>query len=224
MATKRFAWSYSALTGYETCPKQYYHLRIAKDIREAPSAQMEYGNYVHKALELRVKSGKPLPQDLKQHEPLAARFANTKGEVSCETKLCFNADLELTEYFARDAWLRCVFDVSVKRGVVLKIFDYKTGKRKPDSAQLKLFAAAGFAAFDDVEQIDTTFLWLPSKEVDKESFTKDQEPLLWQEFMPRVDHMAEAYETNYFPPKPSGLCRGWCPVKTCEHWEPKQHA
>lgn len=218
---KKFAWSYSALTGFETCPKQHYHLRVKKDIREAPSEAMQWGNRVHKALEDRVKTGRPLPDSLKQHEQLCQKFVNSRGVVTTEQRLALNADLEPTEYFARDVWLRGVFDVSVKRGPQVAIFDYKTGKRKPDSEQLKLFAAIAFASDKTVEVVHTTFLWLNSKEVDKQTFLAKEEPLIWQEFEPRVSAMEEAFETNYFPARPSGLCRGWCAVKHCEHWEPR---
>lgn len=181
---------------------------------------MTEGNLVHKALEDRVKSGKPLPNSLKQHEPLCQKFVNSRGVVTTEQRLALNADLEVTEYFARDVWLRGVFDVTVQRGNEIYIFDYKTGKRKPDSEQLKLFAAVAFAALK-VDRVHTSFLWLKSKEVDKQSFDADEEPLIWQEFEPRVSQMEESYRNGQFPARPSGLCRGWCPVKTCDNWEPR---
>lgn len=221
---KKFAWSYSALTGFETCPHQFYRLRVRKDIQEAPSPAMLEGNEVHKALELRVSRGKPLPLGLQEHEKLCQRFVKSSGEVLVEKKLALNADLEETEFFARDVWVRGVFDVAVlsKSKKVLKIFDYKTGKRKPDSDQLKLFAAIGKAVYPMVERIDTAFLWLKSKQVDKESFDAEEVPLIWAEFEPRVERMEAAYKNDTWPCRPSGLCRGWCPVKDCEHWEAKE--
>lgn len=219
---KAFAWSYSALTGYETCPRQYYHLRVVKDIKEKPSPAMLEGNRIHKDLELRVKDGRPLPEDLKKYEPLCKKFITAKGETTPEQKIALTADLEETTYFAKDVWLRGVLDVVNIKGSIGKIFDYKTGKRKPDSTQLKLFAAMAFARWPQLERVDTTFLWLKSKEVDKESFTVEDVPLIWQEFLPRVSAMEQAKETDYYPCRPSGLCRGWCSVASCEHWEEKQ--
>jgi hypothetical protein len=220
---KKFAWSYSALTGYETCPKQHYHLKVAKDVREAPSKAMLEGQKVHAAFEQRVRDKKPLPGNLSQHEPLCKRFDKTSGSVSVELKLALNQSLEPTEFFARDAWLRGVLDVMVTKGKVAKVFDYKTGKRKPDSEQLKLFAAIVFAAYDHIEIVDTSFLWLNTREVDSARFQRDpDENIIWREFEPRVQSMSDAYDSGHFPARPSGLCRGWCPVKTCDHWEPKE--
>lgn len=189
---------------------------------EAPGKAMLEGQKIHKALELRVRDKVPLPGNLRQHEPLCRRFDKTSGSVHVEQKLALNRDLEPTEFFAKDVWLRGVLDVIVQKGKRAKVFDYKTGKRKPDSEQLKLFAAVVFAANDKVEIIDTSFLWLHTREVDSATFTRDDEPLIWREFEPRVERMQEAYDRQKFPARPSGLCRGWCPVRHCEHWEAKQ--
>ena len=46
-------WSYSAATTFEKCPRQYYHLYVAKDVKTDPNQQhFLYGNEVHKAAEL----------------------------------------------------------------------------------------------------------------------------------------------------------------------------
>lgn len=222
MAAKKFAWSWSALTGYETCPHQHYRLKIKKDIFEAPSSAMLEGQAAHTALEKRVRDGTPLPGQYAQHEGLCAKFRNSNAPVEVEQKLGLTADLEPTEFFAKDVWLRAVLDVNVMQGARANVYDYKTGKRKPDSEQLMLFAGVVFAAFQQIETVDTFFLWLKTKEVDKARFERhEHEALIWQTFEPRVADMAEAYEKEYFPCRPSGLCRGWCPVRDCKHWEPK---
>lgn len=219
--SKKFAWSYTALTGYESCPKQHYHLKVKKDIREAPSAAMLEGQAAHKALEERVRDLKPLPKKYSQYEKLCKKFDATDGDVLVEQKLALDQDLNPTEFFARDVWLRGVLDVGVLKGKIGKVFDWKTGKRKPDNEQMKLFAAITFATYKTLEVVDTTFVWLKDKTTDKQRFTKDDEQIIWREFEPRVETMNEAYETGYFPPRPSGLCRGWCPVHDCKHWEPR---
>jgi hypothetical protein len=220
--SKKFAWSYSALTGYETCPKQYYHLKVAKDIQEAPSAAMLEGSNTHTALEQRVRDGKPLPLNLRKHEKLCSRFANAKGEVLVERKLALNEKLEETEYFARDVWVRGVFDVALLSSDTLRIYDYKTGSRKPDNQQLRLFAALGAAVWPQVKKIQTYFLWLKTGETDRADIPVEEVPLIWAEFEPRVEAMVQSKENNYYPARPSGLCRGWCPVKTCPNWEARR--
>ena len=55
-------WSYSAATTFHKCPKQYFHLYVAKDVKTDPNQQhFLYGNEVHKAAELYVRDNVPLP-------------------------------------------------------------------------------------------------------------------------------------------------------------------
>ena len=79
MASKKpFAWSFSALDSFETCPKRFWHLSIAKDVKEEENEAMRYGSYAHKQFELRLKNSTPLPIDLKHHEKLLARLAGAR--------------------------------------------------------------------------------------------------------------------------------------------------
>lgn len=219
---KKFAWSYSALNNFETCPKQFYHLRIKKDIVEQPSAQMQDGNRQHKMLELRIKNKKPLPSDMIRWEKLCQKVESVpNAKIITEEKLALTADLKPTTFFAKDVWMRAVIDLSVLRGAVARVVDFKTGRRKVDSTQLKLFAATMFAVRPEIKKVITSFWWLKERKTDHDEFTVDEVPLIWQEFEPRVERMRLAHETDDWPARPSGLCRGWCPVKHCEWWEPK---
>lgn len=220
---KKFAWSYSALTQFETCARQYYHLRVKKDIVEAPSPQMQDGNRQHKMLELRIKDGTPLPSDMRDLEPLMRRIERIPATLLTEQKIALTADLKPTTYFAKDVWLRGVLDLTAIKGTKAHIIDYKTGKRKPDSDQLELFAGMAMAQYPELVEVKTSFWWLKSKETDRDTFTRDDTPRIWRKFTRRAEAMEEAIATDTFPPTESGLCHGWCPVKTCEHWRPKKN-
>ena len=85
--------------------------------------------------------------------------------------------------------------------------------------KLKLFAALAFAMYPWVQRVVTGFIWLKVEKFDKEVFTRDQLPEIWNEFMPRLSRVATAYDQDKWLPKPSGLCKNWCPVgrSLCEH-------
>lgn len=211
--TKPFAWSYSVLDLFENCPKRYYHLKIAKDVKETPSKEMAEGNAVHKALELRVKDNVRLPDRMQKWEPLVHKLCTSPGQVFAEQQLALDSNLKPVTWFDKRAWVRGIVDVGIKKGHRAVAFDYKTGKPKKDIVQMKLFAALMFAHNPALEQIGTGFIWLNhGMKVDKEDFTRDQVSEIWADFMPRVERITNAIETNRFPPKPSGLCNGWCPV------------
>lgn len=95
---------------------------------------------------------------------------------------------------------------------------HNTGKPKPDADQLKLFAAATFALHPHAEKVKTGYVWLGHNRVDEEHFHRGDEANVWREFLPRVQRMEQAVAKQDHPPRPSGLCRAWCPVpkRMCE--------
>ena len=101
------------------------------------------------------------------------------------------------------------------------VLDYKTGKRKP-SEQLDLYAAYIFAHYPEVEDVKTIFVWLKEQKTDKKRFNRDELPIIWREFIPKVARLESAYNRDSWPAKPSGLCNGWCPVKTCQHYKERK--
>ncbi len=206
------AWSYSSLTKFETCPKQYYHVKVAKDVVEAPTEATTWGSKVHEQLEKRVRDGTPLPESAAGFERIASLIADHGGMKLVEQQIAINSALQPTGWFADDAWCRGIVDVGVIAGKNGVLLDYKTGKRRPESSQLKLFAALAFASYPELQVVHTGFVWLKHNAVDKEKFTREDVPVIWQEFIPRVQRLERAYEEDKFPPKPSGLCEAWCPV------------
>lgn len=206
------AWSYSVLTAFETCPRRYKLTKVTKEVVEPQTEATIHGNAVHKALELNVAKGTPLPDKFKQYEPFTQAVIRSEGVKRAEMKFGLTKQLTPTTFFAKDVWLRGVFDLVVERPKTAIILDWKTGKPKPDSDQLKLFAAAAFTLMPRLETVRTGFAWLAHNKLDTETFTKDDVPELWSEFKPRVARINIAVENDQFPPKPSGLCKNWCPV------------
>lgn len=217
-----FAWSFSALSKYETCPYQYYRMSVAKDVKDKQNEAATWGNEVHKKLEHRVGNKVALPTRFKQYEKYAAPFDKFNGVVIAEQKLTLNRDLRPTGWFSKDAWCRGIIDVTALNAEAGKagLFDWKTGKRKPDSLQLMLFAAMAFAHYPEVDRADTAFVWLKEKAIDKETYTRDQEKDIWDTFNRKLRPMQMSFNNNKWPKKPSGLCKGWCQVKDCTYWEP----
>lgn len=220
MSKSNVAWSYSALTSFETCPWRYYKTKIEKSIVEPQTEATLWGNEVHKAMELRLKERKPLPEKMAQYEPIASKLEAKASEcktVGYEQKLALTRDLHETTFFAKDVWLRSILDLSMEKGTKAVIIDYKTGKKNPDSQQLQLSAAVYFATRPWIDTITNTFLWLQTGETTTEVFEREHAHKIWQEFIPRAKRLEAAVAQSTFPQRPSGLCRAWCPVHTCPH-------
>lgn len=205
-------WSYSSLTAFETCPKRFQLTRLTKTIVEPQTSATIHGNEVHKALELHLLGKAYLPEKYAAYLPLAESVKQKPGKRLVEHKFGLTDAYRPTEFFGKDVWFRGVIDVGVIGTKTGALLDWKTGKPKMDGDQLKLFAAAGFAAFPYLERIKTGYIWLAHNKMDSKDFVRDDVPGIWQEFTPRVIRMVNALDQDKFLPRPSGLCKAWCPV------------
>jgi hypothetical protein len=212
------SWTYSQLEKFETCPRQFYHVRVKRDIIEPPGEAAMWGEKVHSALEHRVMEGTPLPEGMTQWEPLAAKISNMPGVKVCEQKMALDSNFQPTDW--KSSWTRGIADVVIVHGDTAAVLDHKTGKRKL-TEQLMLYAGYTFAHYPEVNTVSTGFVWLRDKKIDREKFTRADIPKIWQSFLPRVRKLELAYERDAWPCRPSGLCKGWCPVKTCDFYKAK---
>lgn len=220
------AWSFSSLESFEQCPYRYCKVRVEKSVQDPPGPEAQWGTRVHKVLEDRVKTGQPIAGPLAMYEPYAAKFmplAGTPGfeaaqqRTSAERKIALTENLTPCGWFDKSVWVRCVIDISVDLGERVVLGDWKTGKRKP-SAQLELTAAIGASVYPAAERFDTAFFWLKEKAVDTASYKRSDTGEIWSRFVPRVRRIEKAMESGQFEKRPSGLCRKYCPVKTCEFY------
>lgn len=230
-----FAWSYSALTMYEQCPKKYYHIYVAKDVKDEDSAWSADGKIVHDAMKKRVCEGTPLPLNLRHYEKIAAQFAAARGEKHGELKLALTREFEPCDYFAPNVWVRVIIDLAIiqdsqtdvqgptKTAIVV---DWKTGKPKDGNdkftlTQMQLNSAVLARWMPEVGLFKTLFVWLQNGSITPKNYTLSMFPAVWNDLIPRAAKIEEARKTTTFPAKPGPLCRGYCPVKECPHYVPK---
>jgi hypothetical protein len=218
--TKPFTWSYSKLKNYRNCPKKHFEVDLAKNFKEEEGEALVVGNQVHKAMELRVSKGTPLPPALAHFEPEAAKVVAhmPAGTILLvEQKAAFTRDFRSCGYFDKDCWYRAKCDVVKVCGPIAAAIDWKTGKIVEDSEQLALMAAWVFSAYPAVQQVATKYVWLGNNAETKHTFTRADMVLLWNHLLPEVNAYEQACATSTFPAKPSGLCRSWCPVTSCAY-------
>lgn len=211
-------WSYSSLQSFETCPRRHYLTKITKVVVEPTTPALAGGRAVHKAMEDGV-NGKIIPAAYQGYKPIIERIRAASGQKQTERKWGLTKNLNQCDFFAKDAWVRGVLDLSIVRPKMAIVIDYKTGKVKTDTDQLKLFAAAGFAMYPFAETITTGYMWLDHDKITDETYRREDSSGLWQEFLPRIERMERVAADDDWEPRPSGLC-GWCPVgkERCEFW------
>lgn len=211
-------WSYSSLSSFETCPRRHYLVKVAKVVTEPMSDAITFGNKVHKELELATKGEKGLSIGFQNYQPIVDRLRAAPGKKLIEYKFGLTKAFKPTSFFGSDVWVRGVFDYGSVNEKSAAVLDFKTGSPKINIDQLRLFAGAALQLFPQLEQVKTGYLWLAFNKVDTETFKRGDESEIWADFSSRVYRMERAFDTGDFPPKPSGLCKAWCPVgkKNCE--------
>lgn len=218
------AWSYSSITLFDQCPKKYYHLRVAKDIKEPESEAMMYGTAVHQAAENFMRDGTPIPAKYDFMLPLLEKLKSIPGDKHCEMKMGIkkvDGRLAPCGFFDKDVWYRGVADLIIinnEKGEA-RVIDYKTGKsaKYADTKQLALMAACVFTHFPEVKIVKSGLLFVVSDEFVKADYKAEAGFNIFSELDGILVARETAYETGVFNPKRNFSCKAWCPVMTCAH-------
>jgi hypothetical protein len=215
-------WSFSSLNLYETCPRQY---DLTKNKRVIPYTETEatkWGSAVHGALEsyMTAPDEVPLTDPLSGFQKYADRVLALGGTLFIERKVALTRNLTPTDFEDENAWCRGILDVCVVSGEKAFVADWKTGKIRPGSDQLRLFAGFVMQLHPEVEQVKTAYIWLNHGKATTEIYRRTDLPGIWNHFMTKVARLESSYTRDRWVPKPSGLCRGYCRAGKdhCEFW------
>src|SRR5215472_2339557 len=184
----RFSWSYSQLTDYETCPLRWYHKSIAKDVKEEESSFTRDGHALHDAFNARAR-GEPLRFPYTHHEPIFTRLDSRRGDHFPEQNLAIKRDFTPCAWMARETWFRGKIDFLKLNGFFATI----------------------------IERISTALAYVNHEIWKTATFDRSDLTQIWAEIMPRVNAMERAKLFEKFPPTPSGLCKRFCPVTSCQY-------
>lgn len=211
------AWSYSALKQFETCPAQYAAERIYKTSKAEPHEAAIWGIDVHEAIENRLRKKTPLGERFETYETDSAAVETLPGHHFYEHQMALDRQYRPTGWFAHNVWVRGIADVLVVNNKKAIVLDWKTGKVKPDSLQLQLFAVFVFAHFPEVTTVFTVFQWLKVGKSDTALYHRSDLEELWAPFEAKYKELDEAARLDIWTPKPSGLCKNWCSNTLCEY-------
>jgi len=210
--------SYSAFKMFEQCPKRYKFQRVDRVVADSQGAASIYGNRIHEQLEKRLKDPTftMLPAESKSYEILCQAFEQMPGTLYIEHELTLNEDLQSTGWWDQDAWLRSKLDVLVVDGDSGLIADWKTGKYRPDTGQLDLFATQAFIHYPELKKVQASFVWLKDLRLTNRCYLRAGLPRLIEDVLTRVRRIEDAVKYDNWPARPSGLCP-YCPAKDiCE--------
>jgi len=234
--TKQIAWSWTRLNDFETCPRMFQGKYITKDFPKPDFDQLHFikGRAIHKAIEDFLKEGVEIPFPIVSGvnvfhvkldflKPLFDKLAHVDTRL-VEENICFAFDLSKRSWFAKDAWCRVIFDCLVIVGDFALIIDWKSGKVKRHSDQLKLFAAAAMTLFPKVNRVMTAYVWCehPTASPTFSEYTRADQDALWLEFGDRAELIQMASESGNWPAKKNNFCKfcdalpSQCEFKQCD--------
>lgn len=225
---KPAAWSHSALESYENCPRQYHETKVVKPTKYpfVDTAETKWGRDVHKHFENFLLYGTLLPADLDMHREFLQSFKDQPGELAGEERIALGTNLKQCAYFDKvnQVWYRGQVDARKRQRNIghSHVLDHKTGKVKNDYTQLKSFAMWEFLTQPDIHTVKAEYYWTQIRGTNGETYYREQLPEILSFFAAKLNRYADAYITDTWHPKQSGLCRGWCPVTDCEFWQPKR--
>jgi hypothetical protein len=209
------------------CPRQYHGKYVLKKFpREEQSPEQVYGEEAHKHFENRQAHGTELPEDLAVHEPFMKRLDALPGMTFVENKVALTKKLEAVSWDWRrdEIWFRGIIDFKKvddesKRAWIV---DYKTGRPHQKLRQLVIYAIHTFIAHPNVDLIDARFYWTKDGTNTRKVWDRTELEGLWGTIIGDLRQYKEAFKTNIWQPRPSGLCAGWCPDTDCEYWKSKR--
>lgn len=215
---EKVKWSYSSIKTFDQCPKKYYHLRVAKDVKEEEGDAIRYGNAMHKAAELYVKSDTPLPSEFKYVKGTLDSLKQIPGAKLCEVKLGVTETRDACGFFAKDVWLRTIADLVILQPTTAYVIDYKTSKsaRYADTKQLDLVAGAVFTHYPQINTVKSALAFVVSNDFVQKEHKKDLRTSYLNTFEPQLDRLRIAHDTGVWNAVDGPLC-AYCPVTSCPH-------
>ena len=174
---------------------------------------MKWGNEVHSAMEQRISGGKPLPESMRHHEPLAKPFADRGAKA--EMKLAISYVGQPMDFWGKSQmqiFVRGKLDCVVLHGARAYMADFKTGKRREDPFELEVGAMLLKARYPNLQTIVGTYIWLKENDVGKVHDLSDVNATF------RKCHgiAKDIEQDRTFEKRPGPLC-SWCDVLSCEH-------
>jgi PD-(D/E)XK nuclease superfamily len=191
--------SFTSFNEFEQCPKKFFHRHIAKDYpKQASSEALDWGNAVHKAIELRLKPGKrPLPENMQQFESFCHDIESYPVVIT-ERNYGVSWEGEAREPYKDGCAVTAKGDIilmNADRSLAFTL-DIKTGKPREDPFQLYLQAIVVMAHFPEIKGIKGSYYWTQDARMGPMYDLTEA----WDKCMPRLIAMADGVDERVVSP------------------------
>ncbi len=215
------SWSYSRYSTYKLCPRKAKKTILEK-FKEPQNEAMLRGIRVHDiaANYIRGKEFPEYPAELRYFVPL---FKKLRAGYKAHASL-YNVEdsWNLTKQFKKTVWndwdgiwLRLKLDLGYLDGTTYIVYDWKTGKCRPEEQsqyieQLELYAMIAFKLMPWVTRVETSLIYLDTMDTFPEgepmAFERGDLQTLELKWVNRIRPMLRDHD---FLPRPNDKCK-WC--------------
>ena len=214
-----FPLSFTSMDTFETCPRQFQHLYVLKDVKNEGSAATIRGAKCHKQIEDYITQGTEITELVAQN---AIPYINSikAQDAKAEWTWGLTKDFEPCDFFAPDvAYHDTVNYLARLEGGRAFVVEWETEDAEDDFEQMDLFALATFIHHPDVQKIRGMYVWLKPNTHTKKDYTRADIEALKEQVQEKAKLVLHGVARGEFSTKPSGLCRERCPVKECPEYK-----
>lgn len=222
------AWSWTRLQDFELCPRMAYYKHFAPKHLKLPFIENDAtrrGSAIHKGLENAViqyenyGNFNGCDTSVSHCFDIVKKFVDQFPEIYMEMESAWRVDLTPAGWFDRDVWLRVKSDlIGLNRETGLAyIIDWKTGKVRGESDQLKLYAIDAFLQFPEINTVMVSYIWVDHKDDTTKLFRRENLQFMLDDFTERAGLIDIVADSGDWEAKPNFLCKKWCQVdvKNC---------
>jgi RecB family exonuclease len=141
-----------------------------------------------------------------------------QGTKYCELEMGITENIEPCAFDDPGAWMRGIADLLIVDGAKGYVVDYKTGSsRYPDKDQLLLMSLMAFAKFPELEHIKAALVFIKDSVLVRTAYTREEALATVPAWRQRTERLDAAQRSSFWPERPNGLCRRYCPARSCAH-------
>lgn len=211
------ALSFSRLSNYEQCPRQFAAKYITKTYPDdSDNPNFVHGNNIHKQLEEAVVQLRDTKKIHSKHikcvqdcHTLINNLIKSYPYVFTEQQLAVNKDWSEIDWFSRAAYYRAILDLILIDADFKNAFviDWKSGKVRDyddsPTGQLVLAACVLFSLKPELEAIDIAYMFVEHKQtIRRQYFRKD----LAKMKAPFDEKFGQVNSDKVFKPKTNQYC------------------
>ena len=217
--TKNFPLSFASMSTFATCPRQFQHLYVLKDVKNEGSAATVWGSKCRKQIEDYITRGAEITEPVAQN---AIPYLNSikAQDAKVEWKWGMTRDFKACDFFESDvAYHDTVNYLAFLGNGRVFVVEWETRDTTDDFGKMDLFALAVFGTFPLVDKIRGMYAWLKPNTHTKKDYTRVDVDRLKEQVREKAQPILRRIERGEFPAKPSGSCHGQCPVKQCSEYK-----